>query len=148
MAHLVAPNLRGKGISKTKFTKTGEPKRSGNWSVQTIHHQSLQSKDYPVYLKKNESGADILIAGEHTHLYDIMGGLVEHLAISDENFSQYYQEGEFKGLGNGKAYQSFRSLTKNRLYGRRGWYFGPEPKFTLRLGIYTDGDFDFPFPEY
>ena len=74
MAHVVAPNLRGKGISTTKFTKDGKPKRSGNWSVTTIHFQSLQFMDYHV--------SKDLIVGEHTHLSQVMPDVWNHILTS------------------------------------------------------------------
>lgn len=138
-------NFRGKGQSTTKFTKAGEPKRSGNWSSQTIHHQSLQYKDYYVRLLQSESGIKILLVGDHTPLARIMGDAIEELAINDENFSVYVQAGEYKGLGNGKSYEARRTLRKLNV--RKSWYFDNRA-FLYREEIYTDGDFTYNFPEY
>lgn len=138
-------NFRGKGISATKFTKAGEPKRSGNWSAQTIHHQSMQYKDYYVRLLQSESGIKILLVGDHTPLSRIMGDAIEELAINDEHFSSYVQSGEYKGLGNGKSYEARRTLRKLNV--RKSWYFDNRA-FLYREEIYTDGDFTYNFPEY
>ena len=148
MAHVLQPNLRGKGISKTKFTKAGEPKRAGNWSALTIYHQSLQTKDYYVRLveSKETPGIKILIVGDHTPLFKIMGDLVEQAAIHDEHFYSYRQEGEYKAIGNGKAYKSAYTLRKNPMAARK-WTIDPHA-FILRCEIYTEGDFAFNFPEY
>lgn len=147
MANVVAQNLRGKGISATKFTKAGEPKRSGNWSASAIHYQSLQYKDYFVrMIKSQETGIKMLIVGDNTPLFKIMGDLVEQLAINDEHFASYRQEGEFRALDNGKGYKSAYTLRKSTM-AARSWQIDTKA-FTLRCEIYTDGDFTFNFPEY
>ena len=148
MAQFFAQNFRGRGTSKTKFTKTGEPKHAGNWSAMSIYYQSLQVKDYYVRLveSKETPGMKILIVGDHTPLFKIMGDLVEQLAINDEHFCSYRQEGEYKGIGNGKAYKSSYTLSKNPMAARK-WSVHPHA-FILRCEIYTEGDFTFNFPEY
>ena len=145
MAHIQAPNLRGKGISKTKFTKIGEPKRSGNWSVATIHYQSLQSRDYRVRYWTLESGVQILVVGDNkTPLADIMGKQIANLAMFDKHFEQYTQSG-YKEIGTRK-YEVFRYLRKNRV---RSIAYGKEDvEFTYREAIFTENDFNYTFPEY
>ena len=149
MAHVVAPNLRGKGISKTKFTKTGEPKRSGNWSVAAIHYQSLQSKDYHVRYWTLESGVQILVVGDNkTPLEDIMGKQIANLAMFDKHFEQYTQSG-YKEVGTElgtRKYEVFRYLKKNRV--RSSSYGKEDVEFTYREAIYTENDFNYTFPEY
>ena len=146
MAHVVAPNLRGKGISTTKFTKSGDPKRSGNWSASTVHRQSLQYKDYDVMYKEDEDGIKHLVIGDHTRLADIMGDGVAALAMFDKHFDTYVQSGKYEGLGNGKGYEARRTLRKRQNF--REWYPGEAPTFRYREEIYTDGDFTYNFPEY
>lgn len=142
MAHVVAPNLRGKGISTTKFTKSGDPKRSGNWSAETIHYQSLQSKDYPVWVKTYENGIQVLMVGENTPLSYLMTEQLMSLALNDPYFDMYRREGE-KTVG-GKKHTACMTLRKSK--GSRIWL---QDRFgTYREEIYTDGDFDYQFPEY
>lgn len=145
MAHVVAPNLRGKGVSTKKFTKAGEPKRSGNWSVSTIHNQSLQSKDYLVWVKTyKETGVEILMVGDHTPLSSIMGEKIATLAMNDPHFEWYRQRGKNKTIGNGKEYEAHKTLRKYE-----GSSFWLRYKWGVyREEIYTDGDFDYLFPEY
>lgn len=143
MAHLTAPNLRGRGISKTKFTKGGQPKRSGNWSALTIHAQSLQSKDYVVWERVDpETGIKILIVGNETPLSYLMGELVMTLAMNDPHFDFYRREG-IKTVG-GKAHSANMTLRKAK--GSPQWRMGRWGMY--REEIYTDGDFVYPFPEY
>ena len=142
MAHVIAPNLRGKGVSETKFTKSGQPKRSGNWSAATIHYQSLKSKDYPVWVKEFESGIKILVVGEKTPLPYIMGEKAMTLALGDPHFDSYRRSGE-KTVGN-KPHEAHMTLTKSKIK----YYIDKYRWGTLRMEIYTDGDFDFEFPEY
>lgn len=139
MAHVTAPNLRGKAVSATKFTKAGEPKRSGNWSYSTVHHQSLQSRDYRV---RYENGR--LIVGDHTPLADIMGKMgyaIEELARNDEYLKSIHREG-YASI-RGKKYQSSKLLTRVNLQ-----YSIDDVRYIYREEIYTDGDFDYNFPEY
>lgn len=148
MANVTAPNLRGKGISATKYTKAGQPKRSGNWSAVTIHHQSMQSKDYDVYLRQDkETGIETLVLEHGTPLAAVLGEFGEMIAtliMRDPNFKSYYREGEYKGLGNGKGYEANMSIRK--LNGSIYWNMGRFAR--LRMEIYTDGDFVFNFPNY
>ncbi len=133
---MVKGDYRGKGISETK-SKTGEPKHAGNFSYCTIHHQSLQSKDYRVY---NRDGH--LIVGNKTPLSKLMSEDVERLALTDKHFGGYVQDGK-KTVGV-KEYEAHKRLIK---FSCRGFsYF--EFEFIYREEIYTDGDFDYPFPEY
>lgn len=139
MAYVQAPNLRGKGISQTKFTKSGYPKRSGNWSVSTIHSQSLQSRDYKVKLINGR-----LIVGEHTPLTRVMGksgSLIEELALQDEFLHDIIRSGYTKI--NGKEYESRKRLMKTHYH-----YSMEDVRYIYREEIYTDGDFDYSFPEY
>lgn len=139
---VTAPNLRGKGISKTKFTKAGDPKRSGNWSALTIHQQSLQSRDYRVWIKTYEDGIQVLMVGDHTPLASLMGEQLASLALSDPYFQSYYREG-VKTMGK-KKYDANMRLCKSKWNGNlfvKTWGI-------YREEIYTDGDFDYQFPEY
>ena len=148
MAQVKAPNLRGKGQSATKFTKAGQPKRSGNWSAVTIHLQSMQSKDYYVFLHKDEeTGIETLVLEHGTPLAAVLGDygeMIATLAMRDPNFTSYRREGEFKGLGNGKGYEAHMTLRKldGSIYWNRGRFA------LLRMEIFTDGDFTFNFPNY
>lgn len=148
MAHVTAPNLRGKGQSATKLTKAGQPKRSGNWSAYEIHRQSLQFKDYYVYVHTDETGIERLVMEDRTTLLaDVIGEfgeMIENLALLDPHFNSYRREGEFKGIGNGKCYEAHMTLRK--VNGDRYWN---QDRFAiLRMEIYTDGDFKFNFPNY
>ena len=131
-------NYRGKGVSTTKFTKTGEPKHAGNFSYSTIHRQSLQAHDYPVRLIDNR-----LIVGNSTPLDTLMGSVVELAAREDGYFEEYQQKGE-KTIGT-KKYEAHKRLTKCHF---RYQYLYELQQFTYREMIYTDGDFDYHFPEY
>ena len=148
MGQQTTPNFRGKGVSAKKFTKTGEPKHAGNWSERSIHYQSLQSKDYYVRLLKSKEDPEIkmLIVGDHTPLYQIMGGIVEQLAINDEHFYMYRQQGKYDKISNGKLYDCSYTLMKNPLAAKK-WMIDPFA-FKLRVEIYTEGDFTYNFPEY
>ena len=136
---------RGKGVSKNKLTKAGEPKHAGNFSAYTIHSQSLQYRDYYVRLLTSESGIKVLIVGDHTPLASIMGEMVEELAKNDKHFDFYRQTGEYRGIGNGKGYEANRTLRK--LNHRASWTIDNRA-FLYREEIYTDGDFKYYFPEY
>lgn len=142
MAHVVAPNLRGKGISTTKFTKSGDPKRAGNWSAETIHYQSLQSRDYPVWVKTYENGIQILMVGKQTPLSFLMGEMVASLALTDKHFDYYRRVGVNKT--GGKAHDANMTLRKNQIKS----YWNKDRWGIYREEIYTDGDFDYQFPEY
>ena len=130
-------DYRGKGVSKDKLTKDGRPKRAGNFSYSTIHHQSLQSRDYYVVLKDGQ-----LIVGEHTPLSQVMGDLIATLALTDAHFGSYVQDGEKTVAG--KKHEAHRRLTR---YNARYSYLDAI-RFIYREEIYTDGDFDYNFPEY
>ena len=139
MAHVTAPNLRGKAVSATKFTKAGEPKRSGNWSASTVHAQSLQSRDYRVKLVDGQ-----LIVGDHTplaYVMDQVGAIVEELVTNDVYFSQLVRDGH-KTI-RGKKYESRKTLKRIHLQ-----YSMDNVLYIYREEIYTDGDFDYNFPEY
>ena len=146
MANVTAPNLRGKGVSATKVTKNGEPKHAGNWSAATLHAQSMQYKDYYVRLIESTEtpGIKMLIVGDHTPLFKVMGDMVENAAINDPCFNSYTQAGEFKGLQNGKGYEARRTLRK--INGNYRYYDGRA--FVMREEIYTDFDFKYNFPNY
>lgn len=139
MAHVVAPNLRGKGISATKVTKDGRPKRSGNWSTSTIHYQSLQFRDYKVLFEN-----DRLIVRNSTPLADVMGKMgyaIEDLAKEDQFLNTIVREGYTKYRG--KEYESRKRLTRTVFK-----YSFEDVRYIYREEIYTDGDFDYSFPEY
>lgn len=132
-------NYRGKGTSRDKVCKgTNIPKHSGNYSYSTIHHQSLQSKDYHVRLKDGK-----LIVGDHTPLTKIFPAELVQLALTDENFKLYCQTGTH--THGGKQYEANRSLSK---FNACGWHTYLDYQFTLRVEIYTDGDFEYTFPDY
>lgn len=139
---VTAPNFRGKGFSRSKFTKTGDPKRAGNWSANTIHSQSLQYRDYRVWVQKYESGIEVLMVGDKTPLASLMGEAVASLAMKDPYFRSYYREG-VKTVGT-KQYEANMRLNKSK--GSPIWlslHWG-----IYREEIYTDGDFNYQFPEY
>lgn len=139
---VTAPNFRGRGWSYTKRTKLGDPKRSGNWSASTIHHQYMQHKDYRVWVQKYESGIEVLMVGDHTPLSRLMGEQVASLAMKDPYFRSYYREG-VKTVGN-KQYEANMCLSKGK--GSPIWlslHWG-----TYREEIYPNGDFEYIFPEY
>ena len=136
-------DYRGRCYSKNKVTKAGYPKMAGNFSYQTFHHQQLQSKDYYVKLHVYESGVKTLIVGDHTPLAEIMGYDTERLAINDEHFDAYVRRG-VKTIG-GKEHEAYMRLTKVNT--RKSWMLDPHA-FVYREEIYTDGDFNYPFPNY
>ena len=142
MAQVVAPNLRGKGISKTKFTKAGDPKRAGNWSVSTIRQQSLQFRDYRVWVKTFETGVQILMVGENTPLSFLMGVAIATAVMNDKYFQTYRRTGT-KKVGR-KEYDADMVLTKFT----GGSYWLQDKWGIYREEIYTDGDFNYNFPEY
>ena len=132
-------NFRGKGTSRDKFCKgTDIPKHAGNFSASTIHYQSLQQKDYKVRMKDGQ-----LIVGDHTPLSDILPEALVTLAITDPNFKTYSQSGEHSH--NEKKYEAYRTLTKFSAF---GWHSYLDYSFILHIGIYTNGDFDYQFPNY
>lgn len=131
-------NYRGKGVS-TKLTKDGKPKRAGNWSYNTIHTQSLQFRDYKVMRIDNE----LVVGDNQTPLSHIMGEVVATLALNNPYFHEYTEKG-IKTV-RGKQYEAQRSLTKFSAFGSHMYL---DYEFILREQIYTDGDFDYPFPEY
>ena len=130
-------SYRGKGTSR-KLTKDGKPKHAGNWSAQTIHVQSLQSRDYHV---RRIDG--ILIVGDHTKLSSILGEAIAILAENNKYFDQYVEKGQ-KIVGR-KSYDAERSL---RRFAARDSHSYLDFEFIYREQIYTDGDFDYNFPEY
>lgn len=146
MGKQTTPNFRGKGCSETKFTKAGEPKHAGNWSASKIHYQSLQVRDYYVrYVTDKGNGIQKLIVGDHTPLAELMGTQVEWLAMRDENFDTYTQSGYNSKIVPGKKYEAYRRLCKSKLIS--SWEINPHA-FTYREAIYTEGDFEYYFPEY
>lgn len=137
-------NFRGRCHSTTgKKTKTGDLKMSGNFSYQTFHYQSLQSKDYYVRKKVYDSGIEQLIVGERTPLAQVMGETIATLALKDEHFEMYIQSG-IKKIGV-REYEMRVTLRRNMCVSR--WSFDPH-LFILRVEIYTDGELHFEFPEY
>ena len=130
-------SFRGKGFSKTKFTKDGRPKRAGNWSAISVKIATVQSKDYKV---RNMNGQ--IIVGTHTLLRDVMG-MVAEVVKNDPYFEKYEQNG-YKKV-NGKLYEMHLVLTKKHVtiaYARMDY------QYILRVMIYTMGEVDFEFPDY
>ena len=130
-----------KGVSTTKFCKhTGDPKHSGNFSPMTVHYNSLKCKDYRVRLCDG-----ILIVGEKTPLSDLMPYAVVELALTDPYFDIYKERGQ-KTVGVKKydACKTLRRMANVRSYMKISCDF----LFTYREEIYTDGDFNYIFPEY
>ena len=131
-------NFNGKCISTHgKVTKGGSPKHSGNFSYQTMHYQSLQSRDYPVREKDGK-----LIVGDHTPLYELMPIAVYELAVVDECFESVRRK--VKVILDGKEYEGYKTLTR-RYY--PGGAFD-NYQFIYREQVYTDFDFDYQFKEY
>lgn len=128
-----------KGISKDKFCKgTDIPKRSGNFSSQTVHYQSLQSRDYHVNLRNGR-----LIVGENTPLEDVMPG-IEQLALSDPYFESYTQKGTH--THSKKKYEARKTLTKREKHYEYCTWLNYD--FVYREMIYTDNEFDYQFKNY
>lgn len=145
MGKQLTPNYRGKGVSRDKLTKDGHPKHAGNFSYQTVHVSSLQSKDYQVTLKKDADGEPILIVGNSTPLCKVMPQEVALLALHDKFLDTIVRSGKAKIKG--KEYDSRKTLR------RFHWPFhawAPEERvvFIYREEIYTDGDFVYEFPNY
>lgn len=137
MGKQVQPNFRGKGTSRDKLTKDGQPKHSGNWSYSTIHSQSLQHQEYHVRRINGE-----LIVGDHTPLSKIFSpGIV--FETNNPHFSSYTERGT-KTVGI-KQYEARRTLWRFWAYGSH-MYLNYE--FVYREEIYTDGDFNYNFPNY
>lgn len=145
------PNLRGKGISSTKFTKSGAPKHAGNWSVSAIRIQSMQFRDYPVQIKTYDDGSRIVQVGNHTRLCDIIrnkqgrpaiGEMIEQLILDDAFFGEYKQIGTHT-LPHGKKYEVWRSVRRHQAHGWWGW-----DSYVYREAIYTENEFTYHFPEY
>lgn len=130
-------NYRGKGTS-TKLTKDGQPKHAGNWSFHTIHHQSLQHQDYRV---RRIDGK--LIVGDHTPLNKVLPQLLVDLIESDPNFKSYKQQGTHTHAG--KKYEAYKYLTKFSAFGTHMYI---DYQYIYREEIYTDGEFDYQFPNY
>lgn len=130
-------SYRGKGTSR-KLTKDGKPKRAGNWSFQAIHLQSLQSRDYHVRRIN-----DTLIVGDHTKLSSILGEAVAVLAENNTRFDYYVEKGQ-KQVGL-KKYDAERSLKR---FAAKDSHSYLDFEFIYLEQIYTDGDFDYNFPDY
>ena len=131
--------MRKQGISRNKFCKgTGIPKRSGNFSQITLHYQSLQHQTWRIWYQGGH-----LVVGNHTPLLALFPAAIVELVMNDELFSTYEQRG-YKTI-NGKKYEIVRSITRFAGAEIRGYlHFN----FIYREAIYTDGDFDWNFPEY
>ena len=144
MANVCAPNLRGRCYSTHgKLTKTGDLKRSGNFSTVTLHSQSLQYRDYPVWIRTDkETGIEILVVGEKTPLAFLMGEQLASLAMNDQYFDYYRRAGVKKVIS--KEYEANMTLKKSK--GSRLWLM--DRWGTYREEIYTDGDFTYHFREY
>ena len=55
MGKQVAPNYRGKGVSKTKFKKDGTPKHAGNFSAMTAAQGAGAAPPLPVTYSRDSS---------------------------------------------------------------------------------------------
>ena len=139
MGKQVATTFRGKCESTSKKSKSGMPKHSGNFSYATFHKQSLQSMDYRV--KRAANGH--LIVGDHTPLLSILPTAVVSLAMHDPSFDSIKLR--WHKTINGKQYEACKRLTRQSSYGAKCWL---DFEFIYREEIYTDGEFDYNFPEY
>lgn len=139
-------SYRGKCESKSKVTKDGKPKRSGNFSYITFHAQSLQSKDYDVFRIIKDDGIENLVVGETplAAIFGEFGALVETLAMRDDNFKEYRREGVHSHCG--KQYEC--RMTLKKIVDSNRYWKGNNRLFKLRIEIYTDGEFTYNFPEY
>lgn len=127
------------GISTTKFCKgTDIPKRSGNFSPMTVHYNSRRERTYHVYFQAGE-----LIVGEHTPLEHLLPLPVVLLALHDEHFEEYRQQGVH--TINGKEYEAHKTLRKVTTFGTRSWR---NYRFTYTETIYTDYEIKHDFPNY
>ena len=133
---------RGKGTSTTKFCKDGKPKHAGNWSVSTIHYQSLVSKDYPVKRMLMDDGTETLVVIGNTEqrpLSLFMPQTVIDYVLSDPFFKSLSREGTVPvGM---KEYECFKELK------RCTYKYMDGHEYMLRLGIYTDNEISWNFPE-
>ena len=137
---------RGKGTSATKFCKDGSPKHAGNWSESTIHYQSLVSKDY--FVKRHTIPMEdclketLIVVGDHENrpLTDFLPENVVQYLVSDPYIKTLNREGKVK-VG-GKEYDSFKEIKKTRYKYMNGC------EYILRLGIYTDNEIKWEFPEF
>ena len=129
-----------RGTSTTKFCKgTDIPKHAGNFSYSTVHYNSRQEKSYRVYY----CGGQLVVGANNTPLVQLLPEAVVELAKNDPNFEEYRQQGT-QPVG-GKQYEAHKTLRKNMTFGTRSWR---NYSFLYILTIYTDGDFDYKFPEY
>ena len=139
MGKQVAPNYRGKGVSKTKFKKDGTPKHAGNFSAMTIKCAGVRSKDYKVKMIDG-----VLIVGVHTPLLALLPAAVVEMAMSNGYFYEYQEKGVH--THNGIKYDAYRSLIKHE---RRYSLDYLNYEFVYREIIYTNCDEDvYQFPEY
>ena len=137
---------RGRGTSTTKFCKDGSPKHAGNWSESTIHHQSLVTKDY--YVKRHTIPMEdclketLIVVGNHENrpLTDFLPESVVTYIVSDPFIKTIMREGKVK-FG-AKEYECFKEIKKTRYK----YLCGCE--YILRLGIYTDNEIKWEFPEF
>lgn len=135
---IMEKNYRGKGVSRTKTCKgTNLPKHSGNYSYSSIHALFLQSKEYRVTLKDHH-----LIIGNNTPLSDVFEPTLLAAIESDPLFESYTQRGTHT-YGN-KQYEAQRTLTRFR----PRYAYLEDIRYLYREQIYTDGDFDYIFPNY
>lgn len=138
MGTQLTQTFRGKGTSRDKLTKDGQPKHAGNWSYSAIHNQSLQHQDYHVRRINGE-----LIVGDHTPLNKIFSQAIADEATNNPYFAQYSEQG-VKTVS-GKQYEAQRSIRRCMAYGAHMWM---DYEFIYHEQIYTDGDFDYNFPNY
>ena len=131
-------NYYGKCVSTHgKVTKGGVPKHSGNFSYQSMHYQSLQSRDYPVREKDGK-----LIVGDHTPLYELMPIAVYELAVVDEQFESVCRKCTV--VVDGKEYEGYKTLTRRHYSGAAFSQYD----FVYREQVYTDFEIEVEFTEY
>lgn len=130
--------FRGRCTGKTA-RKDGKPKHAGNFSYQTFHAQSRQSKTYKVW--RTDEGH--LMVGEHTPLLCLLSVLAVRFAMEDPTFTQIEFCAEREMFG--KMYET-RQVLKRHHY--NPVYDDREYEFTYTEDIWTDGDFKYQFENY
>ena len=130
--------FRGRCESKT-FRKDGKPKHAGNFSYETLHAQSRQSKTYGVWRAENGH----LMVGEHTPLLCLLSVGAVQFAMEDKTFTQVTFEAQREMFG--KLYETRQVLKRhqyNPMYDKRRY------EFTYTEEIWTDNDFNYLFENY
>lgn len=130
-----------RGTSKTKFCKgTDIPKHSGNYSYTTVHYASVRKQTWRVW-----SQGGTLVVGQNTPLASLMSQSIVELAMNDPYFDTYVQKGTH--THGDKQYEAYKSLHKNYSFCAEK-YSWRNYNFTYEETIYTDGDFEYNFPNY